>query len=156
MGTRLPKSVLGMVMTSAALWGTDHFLGTWKMKRESSKEANESSSPRIGTMTCIPVKGGAKCTQDGVDGQGRSVHVEYIYTYDGKEHAVKGSRGMDTVSLKRNEPHEQEFIAKKEGQVIGTFRMVVSKDGKTMTGTWNYKDTEGKPKSMTCIEVCHR
>lgn len=75
--------------------------------------------------------------------------MEYTYTYDGKDHAVKGSSSMDTISLKRNEPREQEFVTKKGGQVVGTFQLMLSKDSKTMTGIWKYKDAEGNPRSVT-------
>lgn len=44
MDARFFKIVLGAVMVVGALGGTDNFLGTWKVKRENSKESSPSRS----------------------------------------------------------------------------------------------------------------
>jgi len=149
---RLPKVVLGMVVASAALWGADPFLGIWKLNLEKSKYGAARPAPKSSTMTCVAEKGGAiKCTHNGVDAQGQPTHMEYTAKSDGKDYPVTGSSTSDTLSVKRIDSRTREYTGKRAGQVVGTVRIVISKDGKTSTATWSGKDEAGKP--VTWITV---
>jgi len=151
MHARLPKVVVGAVVVSAALWGADPFLGTWKLNLEKSK-FGAAPVPKAGTRTCVAQRGGMiKCTQDGVNAKGESTHMEYTVKYDGKDYPVTGSPTVDTVAAKRIDSRTQEWTGKKAGQVVGTVRIVVSKDGKTLTGTWSGKDPAGNPITYTTV-----
>ena len=149
---RLLKVVLGMVVASVALWGADPFLGTWKLNLEKSKYGAVPPAPKSSTVTCVAEKGGAfKCTGNGVDAQGQPTHSEYTARYDGKDYPVTGIPEIDTVSLKRIDSRTIESTGKKAGQVNGTVRTVISRDGRTRTATWSGKDEAGKPVTWTTV-----
>jgi len=147
----LAKVVLGMVLGSAALLGASPFLGTWKLNLEKS-QFGAWPAPKSSTTTCLAEKGGAfKCTQSGMNPQGQPIHTEYTAKTDGKDYPVTGAPTYDAVSVRQIDSHTREFTGKKAGQVIGTVRLTVSKDGKTSTGTWSAKDPEGKPVTWTTV-----
>ena len=74
-------------------------------------------------------------TQDGLYEQGKPVHVEYTANYDGKAYPVYRDPNRDTVALKRVGTYETKGTSKKAGKVVGTFTVVVSKDGRVLTIT---------------------
>lgn len=53
--------------------------------------------------------------------------------FDGKDNPVKGSDGVDSVSLKQLNDHTIEASYKRGGKLIVVEKMTVSSDGKTMT-----------------------
>jgi hypothetical protein len=84
-----------------------------------------------------------------VNAQGKPVHVEYSAKYDGEDYPETGSPAGDTIALKRINANTLETTAKKDGKVVATSRVVISKDGKTRTNTFKGKSKEGEPISWT-------
>jgi len=121
---------------SVAVWAADDpLMGTWKLNVAKSKY-HPGPAPRSTFNKYQPSGDGVKFTQDVVDAQGRSTHVEYTARYDGKEYSSSGDPNRDTVSWKpRTNPYINDGTIQKGGKVIATFRRVVSRDGKTMTVT---------------------
>lgn len=145
------KLVLGTMVASAALLGADPFLGTWKLSLAKSQFGSRPA-PKSSTITCASEKGGAsKCTHDGVNAQGQPTHYEYTAKTDSKDYPVTGSPLFDAISFNQVDSRTRDITAKKAGQVVGTVRLVISKDGKTSTATWNAKDPEGKPQTWTTV-----
>lgn len=145
------KLVLGTMVASAALWGADPFLGSWKVNLQKSQYGSRPA-PKSSTTTCVAERGGAsKCTNDTVNAQGQQLHWEYTAKADGKDYPVTGSPLFDAVSFKQVNSRTRDITAKKAGEVVGTVRLVISKDGKTGTATWSAKDPEGKPQTWTTV-----
>jgi hypothetical protein len=55
------------------------------------------------------------------------------------------------VSLKRMDGRSYEGSSKKGGKVTGTFRGVVSPDGKTLTITTKGTDAQGRPENNVVV-----
>lgn len=144
------KLILGTGLASAVLCGADPYLGTWKLNLEKSWYGT-IPAPRSYTTMCVAEKGGAfKCTNDGVRAQGQPIHWEYTAKADGQDYPVTGST-FDAISIGEVDSHTRDYFQKKSRQAAGSFRLVVSKDGRTMIGTWSRKDQDGKLVSVMAV-----
>ena len=137
--------VFALAVTLALMEGValaDQHSGTWKLNTAKTKY---SPGPAPQSMT-LKVESDAtsyKLIADGVDGTGKSMHVEYSGKFDGKDYPSVGSPYGDTVSLKRIDANTVEVTNKKDGQATVTVTSVISKDGKTRTSTFKGKSPEG-------------
>ena len=138
-------------MQTAASAQSDPFLGTWKLNVAKSDFADgpaETSETRVFepwetdgiTYTATVV------LADGT----RSTH-SFSAHYDGKDYKFTGSPNLDTISLKRVDANTFEFTGKKNGNVVGTGKNVVSKDGKTTTRTVTATDLQGQKIASTGV-----
>jgi hypothetical protein len=57
----------------------------------------------------------------------------YTAKFDGSDYPYKGSYGVNAVSLKRIDAHTFEETDKRDGTVVGVYKMTVSANGKMMT-----------------------
>ena len=64
----------------------------------------------------------------------------YDAKFDGKDYPIVGDPGHTMVSLKRIGNDTIEETDKREGKVVGVFRMTVSKDGKSIQAEYNNKE----------------
>jgi hypothetical protein len=142
-----------MFVFALAGWaqGPDPLMGTWKLNVAKSKY--DPGPPPRSTTTKREVSGanGVKYTSDTVTAQGESRHIEYTANYDAKDYSVKGDPNRDMVSLKRMDGRSYEGSSKKGGKVTGTFRGVVSPDGKTLTITTKGTDAQGRPENNVVV-----
>src|SRR5947209_19828649 len=70
--------------------------------------------------------GPVKVTGDGVDANGKPMHVEWSGKFDGKDYPVTGDPNGDTRSYRRVNDRTLEVTIKKNGKVTVTARTVVS------------------------------
>jgi len=85
-----------------------------------------------------------KTTIDGPDLQGKPMHTETVWTFDGKDHPVKGAAAPNTTAAyKRVNDHTFEVTTKIDGKPTVTTRVVVSADAKTLTATQTGKSADG-------------
>jgi len=63
----------------------------------------------------------------------------YDAKFDGKEYPINGDPGHTMVSLKRLGNDTIEETDKRDGKVVGVFRMTVSADGKSIAAEYNDK-----------------
>lgn len=128
------------VMTFAAVAGaTVHaqgnpLVGTWKLNVAKSK-FDPGPGPKSLTRTVAAQGDGVKYTFEGVSADGKPLSYGFSVNFDGKDNPINGSipSGADTISAKRTDPHHFAATLKKDGKVIGTSKVEVSKDGKTTT-----------------------
>ncbi len=81
---------------------------------------------------------------------GRSNSI-YSYKYDGKEYPASGGQ-FDAIAVERVNANTSSLEVKKSGgKYHQTGRIVISKDGKTMTQTFKGTDAEGKPVQGTNV-----
>ncbi len=92
-----------------------------------------------------------KVTSTGEQSNGTAINSSYTGTYDGKEFPVTGAP-WDRMTIKQINANTLVSTAKKtDGKYSSTGRMVVSKNGKTMTSTTRGTNAEGKPFHYTVV-----
>ena len=57
----------------------------------------------------------------------------YTAKFDGKDYPCKGSYGVNAVSLKKIDAHTIEETDKRDGTVVGVYKMTVAASGKSLT-----------------------
>jgi hypothetical protein len=148
---RVPNLVLVILFVSLACWAADRQAGIWKLNVNKSKFPPEYAVPKNRTLNIQEQPGGIKTVVDGVEADGKILHVEYSAKYDGKDYPMHGLPSADTITIKRINASTFETTNKKEGKLIQTIRSVISKDGKTRTTFWNGHDASGRDISWTMV-----
>jgi hypothetical protein len=146
------KVILGLAITSIAVFGADSSIGTWKRDMAKSKSAPPVANP-VKSLTIVyqAIDGGVKVTATGERKDGTAINANYSVKYDGKPVPVTGAT-WDTTSMKRVDDNTYTFEnTKTGGKYHVTGRSVISKDGKTMTTTVKGTNEEGKPMTATYI-----
>ena len=146
------KVLVGLAITSIAMFGADNSIGTWKRNIAKSKTTPPITNP-IKSLTLVyeAIDGGVKLTVTGERQDGTKINGGYTAKYDGKEYPVTGTT-WDTTSLKQIDANTFTFENKKTGgKYHVTGRTVISKDGKTMTTTTKGTNAEGQPSTSTII-----
>jgi len=133
--------------TSAAGQSSDRdaedqlLLGTWTLNLEKSRYAS-GKPPRRQTRTYEARGRDVRATVDTVTADGRTLHVEFLATYDSQEHPVTGSVDADMIKMKKTAPRTSEATLSHAGKVSGVAKRVISADGRTLTITYD-GETEG-------------
>jgi hypothetical protein len=116
---------------------TNPLFGTWILNVEKSK-FDTGQALKSQTRTYEPFAGGQKGSIESVDANGNRAVYGYAARFDGKDYPMTGSGapgGTDAVALKRIDANTIEATLKKAGQIVGTARIAVSRDGKVLTIT---------------------
>ena len=127
----------------------DANIGTWKLNEAKSKIG--AGAPKNTTVVYEAAGDNVKVTVEGVDSAGKPTHNEWTGKYDGKDYPVTGDPTSDTRSYKKVNDRTLSFIAKKDGKVTLTGRVVVSADGKSRTVTTHGTDSTGKKFHATSV-----
>ena len=131
---------------SAALFAADNpFLGTWKLNPAKSK-GTAGTMDKEATMVFEADGDKIKRTFDGVNADGEKIHMVGSIPWDGKPHQVDGPNGAPPamVAVKRINDRRVDITVTVNGKVVTTGRSVVSKDGKTLTGSFKGEDPKGR------------
>jgi hypothetical protein len=95
--------------------------------------------------------GGVKLTSTEQRADGTSSILSFTCKYDGREYPATGG-AYDTISVKRVFSDTKSFkVGKTGGRYHLTGRIVISKDGKTLTQTSEGTDAEGKHVTETLV-----
>ncbi len=142
--------VLAALAMSLTLLAANTSVGTWKYNAAKSKfDPGPAYKSR---MVKVEAHGeGIKVAVDGVSGDGTKHAYSYTANYDGKDNPVTGSPAADTIAYKRIDDNTVEATTKKAGKVSANVKIVVSKDGKSMTVTSKGKDEKGVPFTNVAI-----
>lgn len=132
----------GLTAIASAADAPDPAIGTWKLNLEKSKYAADRV-PKSMTRTYTAVAGGTSMSVTGVAADGSAISQTATLTYDGKDVAVTGAAGWDTLSLKKVNGRTVKSEMKKGGKVVGHTTRVVSAKGKVLTLTSAYKSDKG-------------
>ena len=142
-------AVLALVI--ARVSAGDLRAGTWKLNIEKSKFSPGPPPKGPNTQKIEAVENGIKMVADGVNAKGQKTHNEYTLRYDGKDYpqhpTVDGKpnpEAPDTISAKKIDDYTYEITTKRKGVVFVTIKDVISKDGKTRTGTLTGKNAQGQ------------
>ncbi len=150
----LSRVLIGVAVTAIAMFGADNSIGTWKRNVAKSKTTPAVKNP-VKSLTVVQeaIEGGVKVTSTGERQDGTAINSSSSIKYDGKEYPVTGpGTPWDTTSRKQIDANTFTSENKKTGGKYHTKgRIVISKDGKTMTMTSKGTNAEGQPTSSTLI-----
>jgi hypothetical protein len=127
-------AVLAVVGCCTLQAQSNPLVGTWKLNVATSKY-DPGPAPKSLTRTVEAQGEGVKYTFEGVSADGKPISYGFSVQFDGKDNPISGSMpsGADTISSKRTDANHYVATLKKGGNVIGTSKVTVSKDGKVTT-----------------------
>jgi len=127
------------------------FIGTWKLNTAKSKSAPGTATKEM-RVIFEPDGSNLKRTATGTDADGNPIKQMATVPWDGKDHRVDAPGGpVITVAVKPLNDHAVQVTVKADGKVVSDGRLVVSRDGKTMTST--YKGEDQKQRKLDNVEV---
>jgi len=150
----MKMKTIGLTLAFCFLAGTTCFaadpqMGTWMLNEAKSKIT--PGTLKFTTVTFKSMFGQVKVTGDGVDANGKPMHVEWSGKFDGKDYPVTGDPNGDTRSYRRVNDRTLEVTIKKNGKVTVTARTVVSADGKSRTASVSGTTPKGKRFKNTAV-----
>ena len=119
--------LLTLVAVFAAVvvcFAADVNMGTWKLN-----DAKSKFSPGAWKFTSVVIAAAGdsvKVALDGIDANGKPVHIEWMGKFDGKDYPVTGDPGVDTRAYKPVDDHTLAVTDKKGGKGSFTSRIVYS------------------------------
>jgi hypothetical protein len=136
-------AVFALALATAAMAADDPFVGMWKLNLEMS--TGSGPAPKIETMTITAQDNGYKVASDTVGADDKPTHQENTLTdLDGKERQVAGNPRFDTVIGTRVGAKTISSTVKKSGKEVGSIRIVVSDNGRTLTFTMKGRSPRGE------------
>lgn len=118
-------------------------MGTWKLNEAKSKFSADATKNTTVTYTAA-ADDMTQVTVDGMDKDGKSVHWTCTVKFDGKPYKTEGNSNFDEIIYKSVSNRTNDIILKKDGKIVGTGRITVSKNGKSRVVTTTMKDANGK------------
>ena len=142
-----------LVTSAAAAFGADNSLGTWKLNVAKSKYSPGPLPVKSITSVREAAGDGVKVSNTGERSDGSAINTTYTAKFDGSSATVSGQGApYDSISLKQVNAGTFTYETKNSASkyhAVG--RLVVSKDGKTVTMTAKGTDAEGKPMHVTLV-----
>ena len=118
-------------------------IGTWKLNLDKSKLVGPP--PRSATLTYTQDGQNIRSTAQGIDAQGNSTTVVFMHIYDGMPHPTTGSPVYDASAYTRVDGNTLIVARFKAGKLVLIGTLVVSQDGKTLTGPQTGTLANGQP-----------
>jgi len=127
--------VVGLSLFAQSLFAQskDAFLGKWVMDPDQS-QFTPGPGPFDRSMIFEMKNGGLHNLTSTKNANGGTTIIEYTAKFDGADYPIDGT-GLDTVSIKRDDPNTIERTGKVRHMPSETCMMKVSPDGKTLTMT---------------------
>ena len=124
-----------VITSTAAAFGADNSLGTWKLNAEKSKYSPGPLPVKNITSVREAAGDGVKVTNTGERADGTAINATYTAKYDGSPASVSGQGApYDTVTLKQVNANKFSYEAKNGATKYNVHGEIeVSRDGKTMT-----------------------
>jgi len=139
----LAAGVLSLAASVSTFAAANPHMGNWKLDETKSKFTPGATKNH--TVTYTEARGDMiKLTVDGTDKDGKSVHWTWTGKFDGKPYKVKGTPMADMASYKVVDDHTNDLTLTKNGKVVSTGTIKVSKDGKSRVVTTTMTDENGK------------
>lgn len=143
MKVRTALLILLVCLFAVAMFAAENpNMGTWKLDEAKSKIP--AGAPKNPTVVYAPQGDQVKVTTDGVDGQGKAIHTEWVGKFDGKDYPVTGDASSDTRAYKQDNERKLSLTTKKAGKVTSTGTVEVAHDGKSRTVELEYIAPDGK------------
>jgi hypothetical protein len=126
----------------------DPFSGVWKLNLSKSKVP--PPAPQSHLVHSEADARGIRLREDVINDQGEPIRITVNARFDGKDYEVAGTPFADAVAYRRVDSHTLKGTVKKAGKVVLLETVVVSRDGKILTGT--YTTPDGKPAGVAVFE----
>ena len=144
-------SLIVLCCLHSTVWAADPVLGIWNLNvAKSTYKPGPAPKSQMRIYEAHPE--GIKVTIKTIHADGKSTSVEHPVNYDGKEHPITGSSQSDAIVLEKVDEYTSEATLKHAGKVIGTNRRSISKDGRTMTITYEGADQRGAVKNTAVYD----
>ena len=124
-------------------------MGTWKLNEAKSKFGK--SATKNNTVMYEAAGDQIKVTVDGTAADASTVHSEWTGNFDGKYYAITGSATGDMRAYTKVNSRMLRFREKKNGKVVLTGTITVSRNGKSRTVTTTSKNAQGKWVTNTAV-----
>ena len=128
-------TLLGLAMVAlprVSFAQSSSLIGTWKLNLDKSKLVG--APPRSATLTYTQDGQNMRSTAQGIDAQGNPTMVVFMHIYDGMPHPTTGSPVYDASAYTRVDGSTLIVVRFKAGELVQIGTLVVSQDGKTLTG----------------------
>ena len=136
---------VGSGMSRIAAQSTDASVGTWTLNLAQSSYDPANLAPK-NQMTRITASADTlTAVTDGADAEGKKIHTEISYKFDGKDYDYKGAPDANSTRVyTRVDDHHYTYATKVNGLITTTSRVAVTPDGKTRTITTTGRDAQGR------------
>lgn len=128
----VPSLLIACLGASLAVAG-EAWLGSWKLNAAKSQAG--ANAITVDTLKYEATPAGIKLTATGKDAQGKPLETAYTSNFDGKEVKWSGNPMADTAAPKKIDDSSYENTWKLGGKGTVTAKVVVAKDGKSLTIT---------------------
>ena len=136
----------GVFALPATAADSSPWVGTWTLDVAKST-FSPGPAPKSDVIVTTGAGGGkfhSDVTVVGADG--KTLHTEATYAYDGKDYPVTGGPEGETVALQEDsKTHTLTLTIKVKGKVTTTATSVMGSDGKSFTSTGTGTTPDGKP-----------
>jgi hypothetical protein len=137
-----------LVFTSAVASLASPMTGTWKLNESKSKFSPGATKNQ--TVTYTAAKGDmTKVAVDGINKDGERVHWTMTVKFDGKPYKVTGTPLFDSVTYQPVNERSNKLTLMKDGKVVVTGTVKVSKDDKSRVVKTTMTDATGKKQTDT-------
>ena len=136
---------VGSAVSRIAAQSSDSWVGTWTLNLAQSSYDPANLAPKNQTTRITASADTLTAITDGTDAEGKKVHTEISYKFDGKDYEYKGAPDANSTRLyTRVDDHHYTYATKVNGLITTTSRVAVTPDGKTRTITTTGRDAQGR------------
>jgi len=137
--------VVGSAVSRIAAQSTDSWVGTWTLNLAQSSYDPANLAPKSQTTRITASADTLTAITDGADAEGKKIHTEITYKFDGKDYDYKGAPDPNSTRVyTRVDDHHYTYATKANGLITTTSRVAVTPDGKTRTITTTGRDAQGR------------
>ena len=145
-------ALLGLAIAAlpqVSLAQSSPIIGTWKLNLDNSKLVGLAL--RSSTLTYTQDGQNIRSMAEGIDAQGNPTTVVFMHIYDGLPHPTTGSPVYDASAYTRVDGNTLIVARFKAGKLVQVGTLVVSQDGKTLTGPSTGTQANGQPGSTILV-----
>lgn len=142
-------STFALFALAGTLFAQSPFAGTWKLNAAETKYTNGEPAKDL-TLVIEEQAGNFQVTATGTNADGSPISVKYTVPVKGGEGQVQEGP-YTAISSKAVSAHVRDNTYSKDGKLVATRHIVVSKDGKTMRITLKGANVEGKTVAGTDV-----
>lgn len=136
---------VGSGVCRIAAQSTDSWVGTWTLNLAQSSYDPANLAPKSQTTRIMASGDTLTAITDGADAEGKKIHTEITYKFDGKDYDYKGAPDANSTRVyTRVDDHHYTYGTKVNGLITTTSRVAVTPDGKTRTITTTGRDAQGR------------
>jgi hypothetical protein len=142
-----------VITSTAAAFGADNSLGTWKLNADKSKYTPGPLPVKTITSVREAADNGVKVTNTGERSDGTKIDATYTAKFDGSPASVSGQGApYDTITLKQVNANKFTYAAKNSTTKYSVHGAIeISSEGKTMTFKVKGTDQDGKPMTSELV-----